>query len=252
MAKTRHPHVNDAATAIVFLTRIPVPWKIPDFDTRLSRSTPWFPVVGLLVGAIGAVTWLLADALFGRVIASIAAVAATVLVTGAFHEDGLADTFDGLGGSPERERALEIMKDSRLGTYGALVLMLVLLGRVVALAELALLAPLALVGAHVVARWSSLPLIRGMPYARAEGGTGKPFAAGIAESDLVLATTFTAIVTLLLWGLKAVVVWLAVVAVSLLLARWFRRRLGGITGDALGAVNQFTELATLLVLVALM
>lgn len=252
MPESLRRHADDLATAVVFLTRIPVPWHIPDLEARLPRATPWFPVVGLLVGLVGAAVWWVADAHFGRVIAAIAAVAATALVTGAFHEDGLADTFDGLGGSPDRERALAIMKDSRVGTYGALVLLLVLLGRIVALAELYLLAPAALIGAHVLARWSSLPLIRALPYARTDGGTGKPFAGGVTETGLVVATTFAALVTLALWGLGAVVVWIAVVAVSLLLAAWFRRRLGGITGDTLGAVNQFTELVALLVLVALM
>lgn len=252
MAESLRRHLDDAATAVVFLTRIPVPWHIPDMEARLPRATPWFPVVGLAIGLVGAATWLLVDALLGRVLAAVAAVAATALLTGAFHEDGLADTFDGLGGSHLRERALEIMKDSRVGTYGALVLVLVLLGRVVALAELHTLAPAALVGAHALARWSSLPLIRSLPYARTDGGTGKPFAGGVTEVGLTVATAFTVLLTLALWGLGAVGVWVGVVAVSLLLAAWFRRRLGGITGDTLGAANQFTELVTLLMLVALM
>lgn len=252
MTDSLRRHVDDAATAVVFLTRIPVPWTIPDMEQRLPRATTWFPVVGLLVGVVGAAAWVLADAFLGRVIAAVCAVAVTALITGAFHEDGLADTFDGLGGSQDRERALEIMKDSRLGTYGALALALVLLGRVVALAELHTLAPAALVGAHVLARWSSLPLIRALPYARAEGGTGKPFAGGVTETGLAIATSFAALVTLALWGIQAVAVWLAVVLIGLLLAAWYRRRLGGITGDTLGAVNQFTELTALLVLVALL
>lgn len=252
MSESLRRHLDDAAAAVVFLTRIPVPWTIPDLEQRLPRATTWFPVVGLLVGLVGAAAWMLADAFLGRVLAAVIAVAATALVTGAFHEDGLADTFDGLGGSPDRERALEIMRDSRLGTYGAVALALVLLGRIVALAELHTFAPVALVGAHALARWSSLPLIRALPYARAEGGAGKPFAGGVTETGLAVATAFVAIATLVLWGLQAVGVWLAVVAVGLLLAAWFRRRLGGITGDTLGAVNQFTELTALLVLVALM
>lgn len=250
MAESLRGHVDDAATAVVFLTRIPVPWHIPDMEARLPRATPWFPLVGLLIGLIGAAVWLAVDALAGRVLASIAAVAATAFATGAFHEDGLADTFDGLGGSHLRERALEIMKDSRVGTYGALVLMLVLLGRVVALAELHMLAPAALVGAHALARWSSLPLIRALPYARAEGGTGKPFAGGVSREGLAVASAVTAVATLALWGADAMAAWLAAIAVTLLLGAWFRRRLGGITGDTLGAVNQFVELATYLALVA--
>lgn len=251
MADRRHAPWHDAATALVFLTRIPVPWTIPDIEARLPRSTPWFPVVGALVGLVGAAAWWGAHTLWGPLPAAIAAVAATVLVTGAFHEDGLADTFDGLGGSPERERALEIMKDSRLGSYGALALMLTVIGRIVALLLLGAAAPAALIGAHALARFSSLPLIRWLPYARDDGGTGKPFAGGVGITGLVVAFAFTAALTGLLWQLQATVVWLAAAAIVLLLALWFRRRLQGITGDTLGAANQFVELTALLALAAI-
>lgn len=251
MAEGPRAVLDDAATALVFLTRIPVPWTIADVEARLPRSTPWFPVVGALVGAVGALAWWAAHALWGPLPAAIAAVAATVLVTGAFHEDGLADTFDGLGGSPERAPALAIMKDSRLGTYGAIALVLVLVTRIVVLLMLGAAAPAALVGAHALSRFSSLPLIRWLPYARDDSGTGKPFAGGVTARGLAAAVAFTAVLTALLWGAAAVVAWLAGAAIVLLLAAWFRRRLGGITGDTLGAANQFTELAALLALAAL-
>lgn len=241
--------VDDAAAALVFLTRVPVPWTIADFDDRLPRAAPWFPVVGVLVGAVGALAWWAGQALWGPWPAAIAAVAATVLVTGAFHEDGLADTFDGLGGSPGRERALEIMKDSRLGSYGALAMVLVLLGRIAALAGLGAAAPAALVGGHALARFAPLPLIRWLPYARAEGA-GRPFAGGVTDPGLVAAALFTAALTALLWGVAALVAWLFAAAVTLVLAAWFRRRLAGITGDTLGAVNQLVEVTALLVLLA--
>lgn len=251
MADRHHAPWHDAATALVFLTRIPVPWTIPDIEARLPRSTPWFPVIGALIGLVGAAAWWGAHALWGPLPAAIAAVAATVLVTGAFHEDGLADTFDGLGGSPERERALDIMKDSRLGSYGALALMLTVIARIVALLLLGTAAPAALVGAHALARFSSLPLIRWLPYARDDGGTGKPFAGGVGITGLIVALAFTATLTGLLWQLQAAVVWLAAAAIVLLLALWFRRRLQGITGDTLGATNQLVELTALLTLAAL-
>lgn len=251
MTDHRHAPWHDAATALVFLTRLPVPWAIPHIEARLPRSTPWFPVVGALVGLAGAAAWWGAHALWGPLPAAIAAVAATVLITGAFHEDGLADTFDGLGGSPEHARALEIMKDSRLGSYGALALMLTVIARIVALLLLGAAAPAALVGAHALARFSSLPLIRWLPYARTDGGTGKPFAGGIGMTGLIVAFAFTAILTGLLWQLQAAIVWLAAAAIVVLLAAWFRRRLGGITGDTLGAANQFVELTALLALAAM-
>ena len=250
MAEGWRAPIDDAATALVFLTRVPVPWTIPGFEARLPRCTPWFPVIGALVGAAGAAAWWGGYTLWGAWPAAIAAVAATVLVTGAFHEDGLADTFDGLGGSPDRERALAIMQDSRLGTYGALALVLVLLGRIAALAGLGPPAPAALVGAHALARGAILPLIRWLPYARSEGGTGKPFAGGIGNRGLAAAAIFTAGVTLLLWGAAAPVAWLFAAAMVALLAAWFRRRLAGITGDTLGAVAQLVEVTALLVLLA--
>lgn len=251
MTDRGHAPWHDAATALVFLTRIPVPWTIPDIEARLPRSTPWFPVIGALVGLVGAAAWWGAHALWGPLPAAIAAVSATVLITGAFHEDGLADTFDGLGGSPGREQALAIMKDSRLGTYGALALLLVVLTRIVALLLLGAAAPAALIGAHALARFSSLPLIRWLPYARDDGGTGKPFAGGVGTTGLIVAFAFTAALTGLLWQLQATVVWLAAAVIVLLLALWFRRRIQGITGDTLGAANQFVELAALLALAAM-
>lgn len=241
---------HDAGAAVVFLTRLPVPWQVPDFETRLARSAPWFPAVGLGVGALGALAWWLGATLWNPAIGALLAVAATVLVTGAFHEDGLADTFDGLGGSADRGRVLEIMKDSRLGAYGAVALALVLAGRVMALTALGPAAPAALVGGHALARYGSLPLIRWLPYARSDGGTGKPFAGGVAGTGLLVATVATVVATVLLWGAGAVQAWLACALAIALVGAWCWRRLGGMTGDTLGAANQLAELAIYLALSA--
>lgn len=243
---------DDCATAVVFLTRIPIPWQVDDLDGRLARCTPWFPVVGGALGVLAAIAWVLGNALGGPALGAVAAVAVTALATGAFHEDGLADTFDGLGGSPDRERALAIMKDSRIGAFGTVALVLILLARVVALTALGPAAVGALIGGHALARLSSLPLIRRLPYARADGGTGKPFAGGVTDTGLLGATAFAALLSLALWGSAAVVVWLAGAVVMLVTGAWYRRRLGGITGDTLGATNQFVELATYLALLAVL
>lgn len=239
---------HDAATAVIFLTRVPVPWTVPDIANRIHRCTPWFPAVGVLVGGGGALVWWLAALVWPPVIAALAAVATTALMTGAFHEDGLADTFDGLGGSPEREGALAIMKDSRVGTYGAVVLVLVLAGRVAALTALGGLAPAALVGAHALARCSSLAPIRWLAYARSDGGTGKSFAGGISPNGLTTAVAATAVLTLALFGNAAPAAWLAAGVGAGLILAWSQKRLGGITGDTLGAANQITELGVYLAL----
>jgi adenosylcobinamide-GDP ribazoletransferase len=250
MAERVPAWAHDAATAVIFLTRVPVPWTVPDVTARIHRCTPWFPAVGVLVGGVGALAWWLAALVWPPVIAAIVAVAVTVLATGAFHEDGLADTFDGLGGSPERERALEIMKDSRVGTYGAVVLFLALAGRIAALTALGGLAPAALIGAHALARCSSLPPIRWLAYARSDGGTGKPFAGGISVNGLIAALAGTALLTLVLFGGAAPATWIAAALGAGLILAWSRARLGGITGDTLGAANQTAELAVYLALLA--
>ncbi len=243
MAESGPGWVHDAATAVMFLTRIPVPWTIPDADARLQHCTPWFPAVGVVVGALGAAAWWLGGLSGEPVIAALAAVAAGALATGAFHEDGLADTFDGLGGSPDRAQALAIMKDSRLGTFGAVALGLVLAARVAALAALGTAAPAALVAGHALARFSSLPAIRWLPYARAEGGTGKPFAGGVTLRGLVLSALATALLSVLLLPGAFAWAWLAAAAAAGVLIAWSVGRLGGITGDTLGAANQLAELA---------
>lgn len=250
MAERLPDWLHNAATAVIFLTRLPVPWTVPDVTDRIHRCTPWFPAVGVLVGGIGALAWWLASMLWPPAIAALVAVAATALVTGAFHEDGLADTFDGLGGSPDREQALGIMKDSRVGTYGVVALVLVLAGRVAALTALGGLAPAALIGAHALARCSSLPPIRWLNYARREGGTGKPFAGGITLNGLIVALAATAVLTVVLFGHAAVVTWIAGAAGAGVIVAWSRARLDGITGDTLGAANQIAELAVYLALLA--
>jgi len=240
---------DDAAAALVFLTRIPVPWYVPAIEQRLHRASVWFPVVGIVVGGIGATVAWLATAAFGPLIAALLAVTVTAAVTGAFHEDGLADTFDAAGAG-DRASALAIMRDSRMGTFGGLALGLVTALRVAALAALGPAAPAALVGAHTLARYAALPLIRWLAYARADGGAAKPFAGGIGGAALAIATAVTAAVTLALWQATALAVWAVAALIVAAGAGWARRRLGGITGDVLGAANQLVETAAYLVLVA--
>ncbi|MDZ7747720.1 MAG: adenosylcobinamide-GDP ribazoletransferase [Halofilum sp. (in: g-proteobacteria)] len=241
---------HDAAAAVLFLDARAAALAGAGRGRAPGAGDAVVPVVGAAVGAVGALAWWAGAALADPLSGAVAAVAATALVTGAFHEDGLADTFDGLGGSAQREGALAIMRDSRLGTYGALALMLVVLARVAALASLGALAPAALIGAHALARLAALPLIRWLPYARGDDGTGKPFAGGVTLPGLAAASAFTALLGALLWGWQLPAAALAAGAVVALLAAWFRRRLGGITGDTLGAATQLAELAADLALLA--
>lgn len=244
-------------TAVMFLTRIPCPVWLDGDPEHLAQSTVWFPAVGVLVGAIGAVALVLGDAWWTPAVAVVLSTIATVRVTGAFHEDALADALDGFGGGMSVDATLRIMKDSRVGAYALIGVALV-----VAL-KLALLwsiterdvwrAVRALIAAHVLGRWSSLPLIHWLPYVR-DDGTGKPFATAVTTPRLIAGSLFAAIATLIaLWPIGLPRIGAALIAttfVTLLAAHYFRRHLGGMTGDCLGAANQLVEVTTYLVIAA--
>jgi adenosylcobinamide-GDP ribazoletransferase len=234
------------ATAATFLTRLPLArWSYAQ-PAELARAAPLFPLVGALVAAIAAAAAWAALQWLPPALAPWAALAAAIVVTGGFHEDGLADTADGLGGGFTRERKLEIMRDSRIGSYAGLALIVVLGGKYLALSTLA---PAALFAAlwlgHVLARWSVLPLAALLPYAR-DSATNKPVADGMGWPQLLLGTLLTGVLIAPL-GLSALYAALAALAVVGLAALYFRAQLGGITGDTLGAANQLVELSCYLV-----
>ena len=236
--------------AIMFFTRIPMP-SLADFrDEDLTRAARWFPAVGLLVGALQAgLLWLGALAL-PALAAALLALAAALLLTGAFHEDGLADSFDGLGGGQTPARVLEIMKDSRIGVFGAAALMLALALQAVALAELVAL-PAAIIAAHAASRFAALTLLATQDYVREDAlSRAKPLATRIGPGGLAWAALCAA-APLVFMPWRAVLVMLT----AMLLARlWWglicHRRLGGYTGDLLGACQQICFTAGLLAAVA--
>ncbi|MFT7771685.1 adenosylcobinamide-GDP ribazoletransferase [Roseateles sp.] len=248
-------------TALQFLTRLPIPRWVGFEPEWLARCTPYFVPVGVLVGALtGAVLWASAQ-LWPPVIAVLLAMAAGVYITGGFHEDGLADTCDGLGGAVSREKALLIMKDSRLGSYGALGLVLVLALKAAALWTLAQASPLTaalmLTWTQGISRALPVALMTALPYAGdPEHAKAKPLASGSGTGELALTMGFALALCALLATLRptllpAMAVGLATcAAVGLWMARWLHRRLGGYTGDTLGATQQFGEVALLLGLLA--
>jgi adenosylcobinamide-GDP ribazoletransferase len=248
--------------ALQFLTRVPVPAWVGWQAEWMNASARHFPAVGLLVGGVGAAVLWAAAHLWPASVAVLLSMAATVWLTGAFHEDGLADTCDGLGGAVSRERALAIMKDSRIGSYGAIGLLLVLALKASALHALALrdlnAALLALPLAHALSRAVAVGLLGWLPYAGdAEHAKAKPMAQQASAGTLMVAAGWCAVamaVALVIgWRERDVLVTaLAAAAVAVLMARWLRARLGGYTGDTLGAAQQGAELAVYLALVASM
>jgi len=231
-------------TAVQFLTRVPVPAWVGHGPAQLDQAMRYLPLVGIGIGLAGAAVLALASAGLPRPAAALLSVAATLLLTGALHEDGLADTLDGLFGGTTREDALRIMRDSRLGTYGAAGLTLALGLKVAALSALPAAVP-ALVAGHAGSRLMVVCVLAGLPYARADG-KATPVAGGVGIMELAVAGVCGVLPMVALGG-RAVPALLLAAGLAWGMARWFRRRLGGYTGDGLGAVQQVTELTILLV-----
>ena len=239
--------------ALQFLTRLPAP-SFADFQPDwITRSARYYSLVGILVGTICAGVLLLAGRLWSGPLPALLAIAAGVLITGGFHEDGLADTADGLGGGQTPARRLEIMKDSRVGTYGVLALGLVLAIKVAALASLPLAtAALALVAAHGAGRVAAVVvMVLGRHVSDRDDAKYKPAPDGVRPSELLVAAVLGLWpLALLGWaGLAGAVVG-AVFAAALALSA--RRLIGGHTGDVLGGVEQAAELGVLLGVSALL
>ena len=234
--------------AWAFLTRLPG-GAHPETDRELGRSVPWFPIVGAVVGALsGAVYWALHGPL-GALLAAVLAGAAGAVATGCFHEDGLADTADALGGT-DRERRLAIMKDSRVGVFGVLALVLSTLVRVSAVSSLAPTDGLvALVVAHMLGRAMAVAMM-GLAPAAAGAGLGHSYAAHLPRAWTAVAVVIVSAATAGL-GLPGVVSLVAAAAGAALVALVAWRAFGGTTGDVLGATEQVAELAVLVSAAAL-
>ena len=246
-------------TAVQYFTRIPMPRWVGHEGAQLSGTTRYFPAIGVAVGAVAAAVFWAASMVFPPVVAVILSLIATALLTGALHEDGLADTLDGLGGGHTRERALEIMKDPRIGAFGALGLMLLLALKIATLSALPLTwVVMALIAGHALSRWCAVLLIWRLPYARADSSTrARPVVEGVGRADIVVATVFGlaplavfGLAPLAGYGATALLGALAAVLVTALLGAWYTRRLGGYTGDTLGATQQITEVVFYLAMLA--
>ena len=234
--------------ALQFLTRLPVRlWRLPDAGES-GRSLLWYPLVGLLLG----VALLLGQWLLGGVSVWLQAALLLTLwvwLSGGLHLDGLADTFDGLAGGRTKEDRLRIMKDSSTGSFGLVAVVLALLLKFAFLQTLQgerLLA--ALFFSPLLSRWSMVVLMFFTPYARKTESLGKPFVEQIAGGQLILATVFTVAAGFFYPSTFFLVLVLPVLLFVFLLRQLFLQKLGGITGDCLGATNELLELAVLFLL----
>ncbi|WP_374519405.1 adenosylcobinamide-GDP ribazoletransferase [Undibacterium squillarum] len=242
--------------AMQFFTRVPVPAWVGFQPAWLQQSSRYFPAVGWLVGAVAAGVYSFAAQWWVNVIAVLLSMIATILLTGAFHEDGFADVCDGFGGGYTPQRVLEIMKDSRIGAYGAIGIFLMLTTKFALLfsTPLVLVVP-ALLLAHPLSRLMSCSLIFLMRYAREEG-KAKPLAERMSSNEFGIAclTVIAPAGLLILWQPllldRLLPALLLMVFATFIMARMFMRKIGGFTGDCLGGVQQVTEVAFYLGLLA--
>lgn len=238
----------EALIAATFLTRVPLPFPRAERFPTLAESMRWFPLVGAGVGlASGGVMIACARLGLGPIPAGVATVAATLLLTGGLHEDGLADCADGFGGGRDRAAKLAILRDSRIGSYGALALAISVLLRASLIAEGATIG--ALVAAHALSRAALPAILRWLPLARDDGlapRSGRPGRAGTAAALFIGA----GIAALALGPARGVIALAAAAAGGWAVGAIARRHIGGVTGDVLGAAQQVIEILALAVAVA--
>ena len=236
-------------TALGYFTRLPVPAWVTWSPERLARAAAWLPLVGWVVGLAGAVALQALALMLPASLAVILSMALTIRLTGALHEDGFADSCDGLGGGWNKVQILAIMKDSRIGSYGAIGIVLMLLAKAAALVELAAASPataaIALLVAHPLSRLEATTVLHALPYARSDDSSK---AGGVAQclsrAELAMAGAFGLLPALaFLAPLQTLAALVLTALVTVWLARSLLRRLGGHTGDLLGAVQQTAELA---------
>jgi len=231
--------------AFTFFTRIPSPLPSDMYSEELlNRSAKYFPLIGSIVGGICAFSLWAAGLLVPQSVSIIFSIGAGILVTGAFHEDGFADTCDGFGGGWTKERILEIMKDSRIGSYGTIGIVLMLLTKYLLLEALPVhQAPLIIIAAHSISRLASTHCIYTHEYVGNQSTSkAKPLCSAITTKEMLICT-FLGLIPL--WFFQNYWILLALIPVYIAkwwLAKYFKKWIGGYTGDCLGAVQQVTEI----------
>lgn len=239
-------------TALMFYTRIPCPSWVDHSPEYINKSTRYFSLIGIIVGAIGAVTFVLSSYIFSQSIAILFSMVSTIWITGAFHEDGFADVLDGFGGGWTKEQKLNIMKDSRLGTYGTIGLILILFLKYQSINELpAQFIAFSIIAAHALSRFFASSLITYLPHVTSEGSKTKPVADGMPIGSVILSFLISILPLLLFQKWIVVVVIPIQLLLSFYMAYKFKKNIGSYTGDCLGATQQVCELGFYMGIIAI-
>jgi len=239
MRKQLHIFLN----AIMFYTRIPVPKNLPYSDELLNRSTRYFPFIGWILGGIGAAVFCGLQFVFPPELAILLSMLVTIFVTGAFHEDGFADFCDGFGGGYTKEKILTIMKDSRIGTYGSVGLVGMLATKFMSLHSIDVATvPLILLGGHTLSRLMPILAIYSSEYSRDDATSKtKPIGKKGKSFDFVLALFFGLAFLAFLPLTFSLAILPVLVLTTFIFRRYITRKIGGYTGDCLGALQQIAE-----------
>lgn len=248
-------------TAVMFYTRIPCPKNITHDPDYLNKATRYFPLIGWIVGLISGIVFIAFSQILPVTIAVLLSMIASILTTGAFHEDGFADVCDGFGGGWTKEKILKIMKDSAIGAYGAIGILLLLVLKYTVLVEVLVMQSnpivivLIFITAHAVSRWTAATIIFTHNYVREdELSKSKPIAKSSSMKELIGATCFGLVPFLILamyLDLKIVFAFLPLYFTRWYLARYFKKWIGGYTGDCLGATQQVCEVVFYISILAL-
>lgn len=244
-------------TAVMFYTRIPCPRWVDHSADMLNKATKYFPLIGWLVGGFSAALYLGATLVFPLSVAVILSMLASILLTGAFHEDGFADVCDGFGGGWTKEKILTIMKDSAIGAYGALGMIMMLLFKFVLLWEVAnakggLTAAMVIFAAHAISRANAVFMIYTDQYAHDnEDSKAKPVAKQMKAGSFGLALLIGVLPLAYFQNLYFLSAIPVLILVKLYLSRYFKKWIGGYTGDCLGALQQISEVTFYLLVLLL-
>lgn len=244
--------MNNFLRALSFLTILPCGQVALSEEKELARSMAFFPLVGLVIGLLLALGYYLFSFLFPKSLVLWLTIGLLALLTRGLHLDGFADTIDGLGSGGPKEKILEVMRDSRIGAFGVISLILLIGGKYLALDQISNSpVPYSLILMAVMGRQSMVLVCCRSSYARPNGGLAKPFTENLGYREMALSLVSAFGITLLSMGVKGIVLFFGIGLFSLGYRFFFIKKLGGVTGDILGAANELTELLCLILLVIL-
>jgi len=242
--------MRDFLQALSFLTIFPVDQLSLSEEKRLARSMAYFPAVGLLLGLLLAVAYFLLSFLFSKSLVLWLTLGFLALLTRGLHLDGFADTVDGFAAGGPKEKILEVMRDSRIGAFGVVGLILLIGAKYLALDQITVESlPYSLMLMTVMGRNSMVWVCYKSPYARSGGGLAKPFAENLTTREMVISSASALGIGLLFWRLEGIAVFLGIGVFNLAFRLFFLKKLKGVTGDILGAANELSELLCLLLLI---